>query len=226
METLLELRAAEGGQDSKLLCEDMARLYMKACSMNNFAVDVLQWRDGFIVLSIDGKESYKFFSQESGSHRWQRVPPTEKRGRVQTSTVTVAVLKEKAEVEIKINPEDVEKWFSRGSGPGGQHRNKVETSVFLKHIPTGIVVKCENGRSQRTNEEEAWKMLKIKLQDMNDKQSNSEVVSNRNSQIGTGERSDKRRTYREKDDLVIDHVTNKNARFKDILKGKIDLLHK
>jgi len=177
------------------------------------------------MLSVTGKKSFEIFSKEVGSHRWQRTPPTEKRDRVQTSTITVAVLTEQPNVDVKINPSDVERWTSKGTGPGGQHRNKVETSVFLKHIPTGIVVKCENGRSQSQNEEEAWNLLKIKLQNLAIEKSQSEHSQKRNAQIGSGERSDKRRTYREKDDLVVDHITGKSARLKDIFKGKINLLH-
>ena len=226
MNTILEIRAAEGGQDSKLLVEDMALIYQKACAINNFSVHTVEWRDGFIVLSIQGKNSFNFFINETGSHRWQRIPPTERKGRVQTSTVTVAVLKEYTEVEVIINPSDVERWTSRGTGPGGQHRNKVETSVFLKHIPTGIVCKCENGRSQYENEQEAWRLLRSRLYELQKKKVEGDIVSNRNTQIGSGERSDKRRTYRDKDDLVIDHLNNKSARLKDIWKGKINLLHK
>ncbi len=154
------------------------------------------------------------------------MPPTEKRGRVQTSTVTVAVLTEQSDIEIVINPSDIERWTSIGTGPGGQHRNKVQSSVFLKHVPTGIVCKSEIHRSQHQNEQEAWRLLKMKLLQLEKDKLNKKIVSERNGQIGTGERSDKRRTYREKDDLVIDHISGKSARLKDVLKGKIDILHK
>lgn len=117
-------------------------------------------------------------------------------------------------------------WFSRGTGAGGQHKNKVSTSVFLKHTPTGIVVKCEDGRSQHQNREVAWKLLKEKLLEIETKKLEGNITENRRSQIGAGERSDKRRTYREKDDLVVDHISNKSMRLKDVWKGKIQLLHK
>lgn len=135
------------------------------------------------------------------------------------------MLTEQEKVEVNVNPDDVEKWFSRGTGPGGQHKNKVQTSVFLKHIPTGIVVKCEKGRSQSDNEAEAWRLLNEKLLKIETDKINSQTTDNRRNQIGHGERSDKRRTYREKDDLVTDHITNKTCRWKDIWKGKIELLH-
>lgn len=117
-------------------------------------------------------------------------------------------------------------WFSRGTGPGGQKKNKTFSSVFFKHIPTGIVTKSEDERSQHQNREIAWDRLKIKLQELEDSKLNGSVTENRNSQIGNGERCDKRRTYRDKEDLVIDHITNKTARLKDVWKGKLNLLHK
>lgn len=129
-------------------------------------------------------------------------------------------------VETIINPSDIERWTSRGTGPGGQHKNVTNSSVFIKHIPTGIVCKGENSRSQHQNEQEAWRQLKLKLYELEKKKLEGDIVATRNNQIGTGERSDKRRTYRDKDDLVIDHITGKSARLKDIMRGKINLLHK
>lgn len=177
------------------------------------------------MLSVTGKKSFEFFEKEGGSHRWQRTPPTEKRDRIQTSTITVAVLTEQPNIDVKINPSDIERWTTKGTGNGGQKINKTECVVCLKHIPTGIIVKCQEGRDQRKNEERAWEILKSKLQAISDKNANAAEVKTRNSQIGSGERSDKRRTYREKDDLVVDHITGKSARLKDIFKGKINLLH-
>ncbi len=130
------------------------------------------------------------------------------------------------DIEIVIIPSDIKRWTTRGTGPGGQHKNTTDSSVFLKHIPTGIVCKGENSRSQYQNEQEAYRLLKIKLYELEKGKVEGDIVAFRNNQIGTGERSDKRRTYREKDDLVIDHITNKSARLKDIMRGKINLLHK
>lgn len=175
---------------------------------------------------ISGKKSHEFFLNEQGSHCFQRIPPTEKRGRVQTSTITVAVLIEQTDVKIEIKDDDIEMWCTRGSGKGGQHRNTTDSSVFLKHLPTGIVSKSEDERSQHQNRVIAMERLKAKLYELECNRINGNITENRRSQIGAGERSDKRRTYREKDDLVVDHISNKSMRLKDVWKGKIQLLHK
>mgnify|MGYP003450757526 FL=1 len=125
-----------------------------------------------------------------------------------------------------INEADVERWYTRGTGAGGQKINKTTCVACLKHIPTGIIVKCQDGRSQRHNEEKAWEILTQKLQNIHQEKQYADELTELRNQIGTGERSDKRRTYRDKDDLVVDHITNRSARLKDIWKGKINLLHK
>jgi len=135
-------------------------------------------------------------------------------------------MKETKDFDITINPSDVERWTTKGTGNGGQKINKTESVVCLKHIPTGIIIKCQAGRSQQKNEEEAWRLLKEKLYNIEFEKFQSNIIQDRNSQIGNGERSDKRRTYREKDDLVVDHITNKSARLKDVLRGHINLLHR
>lgn len=133
---------------------------------------------------------------------------------------------ENKDVKVIVNPLDVERWTTKGTGNGGQKINKTESVVCLRHIPTGIIIKCQDGRSQKQNEEVAWQILENKLYELEKKKTEDDIVSNRNTQIGSGERSDKRRTYRDKDDLVIDHLNNKSARLKDIIRGKINLLHK
>ena len=162
----LTIRAAEGGADSKLLVEDMASIYMKTCTLQGFVATAVGWREGFVSFKITGKNVLKFFQQEQGSHRWQRVPPTERNGRVQTSTITVSVINQQQLPDLVINEADVERWYTRGTGAGGQKINKTTCVACLKHIPTGIIVKCQDGRSQRHNEEKAWEIIKKKLQNI------------------------------------------------------------
>lgn len=153
------------------------------------------------------------------------MPPTEKRGRTQTSVVTITVLKDEQKKAIEIKKEDVEKWFTRGTGNGGQKRNKVETVVCLKHIPTGISIKCQEHRTQKQNEDRAWEILKEKLEVINTNNFSEKISKDRQSQTGTGVRSEKRRTYRCKEDIVVDHIINKQSTLKEIYKGKVNLLH-
>lgn len=158
------------------------------------------------------------FDQEAGGHRWQRVPETEKRGRVQTSTITIAILPEPEDNQIFISDKDLKWSFRRGSGPGGQHRNKTESCVDLVHIPTGIKITIDS-RSQYENKILALKLLKTKLFDA----SNKQILTNRNidrkSQIGVGMRGDKRRTIRIQDNQVIDHIMNKSMTYDNYSRG-------
>lgn len=222
----IQIKASEGGNDSKLLVEDMYNIYRKACNLNNFEIKNIQWLSSTITFTVAGDKTYEFFLQEKGSHVWIRIPPTEKKGRIQTSVITVAISKAGEDIEFEIDRSEVERWFTRGTGNGGQNRNKVETVVVLKHIPTGIMVKCQEHRTQGKNEERAWEILKAKLEKIYLKNYSDKIVSEKREQIGSGERSDKRRTYREKEDLAIDHITGKSTRLKDIWKGKISILHK
>jgi peptide chain release factor 1 len=221
---VLEIRAAEGGTDSKLLVEDMTEIYVKSIRQQNFTVENMEINDGFALFTIKGDNVRQFYINEIGIHTWQRVPPTERNGRVHTSIVTVAVMDPADKTNYKINPDDVETTYTRGTGPGGQHRNTTNSCVVLRHKPTDIQVRID-GRKQHQNEKLAWEQLQIRLNNWSSgiKQQNSAEF--RREQIGTGGRGDKRRTYRVKDDLVIDHVSNKRTSLKNIQKGKIDLLH-
>jgi len=223
-EIIIEIRDAEGGEDSKLLVNNMADIYMRWSNSNNLDSKILESRKGFVSIWIKGKGIKKIFQNEIGNHRWQRVPPTEKRGRVQTSSITVSVL-DKSDFEkrsVNVNIKDVDTKYTRGSGNGGQKRNKTETVVVLTHRPSGIVVRSETQRTQHQNEQIAWELLTEKLQSIQDCSSMSSLRNKR--QVHT-ERSDRRRTYRLQDGIVIDHITNKRADSKQILKGRIELLH-
>lgn len=158
-----------------------------------------------------------------GNHRWQRIPPTERRGRVHTSSITVALLEANDYKEVEIHPSEYRLETTRGSGNGGQHKNTTDSCVVVTHEATGIKV-VRDGRNQHANKEDALKELKRRVNEFYRTGHVSEEVEERREQIGKGDRSDKRRTYRVKDGLVTDHITNKTASYKDILKGKIELL--
>ena len=166
----------------------------------------------------------KFYRNESGSHCFVRVPPTEKYNRTQTSIITVAIIDPSKVFEYHIDRSDVRRQFTRSRGKGGQHVNKTSSCCVLTHIPTGIQVRAEDTRVQAKNEEIAWERLEQKLKTIEEQKFKKTESSSRSNQIGTGSRGNKRRTYRVKDNLVIDHITGKQATYKDILRGKIILL--
>jgi len=171
------------------------------------------------VFTVSGKNVRNIFKNEPGGHRWQRIPPTEKRGRVHTSTVTVAVLEPNQKREIFLNSKDLEIKTTRGSGSGGQHRNKVETAVVVKHIPTGITVRCENSRSQDANKENALSELKKRLQSQHDNNCWEQRTQKRKDQVGSGMRGDKVRTIQVRNDSVTDHITGKKTTYKKYQRG-------
>ena len=193
-----------------------------------FDFAILKANPGYAEVSIAGKGAKKYH-QEAGGHRWQRVPPTEKRGRVQTSTITVVVLDAEALKTTtldEIDPKDLCETFTRGSGPGGQHRNKTETAVMLKHLPTGIMVRAEDNKSQKVNRENALMLLKAKLQEAEDSKNESSLRENRKEQAGSGMRGDKVRTVMVQHDQVNHHSSGSRCTYKDYTKGKIHLLWK
>lgn len=170
-----------------------------------FSAELVEERAGFVVLRVSGKGAATLFAGEPGGHRWQCVSPTDKRSRVQTSTITVAVLPEPREHEMCLRDEDVTVETMRGSGAGGQHRNKTDSAVRVTHRPTGVVVRCESERSQSQNKETAFGVLRARLAELERDRVSGARAQDRRSQIGSGMRGDKRRTVRVQDDQVNDH---------------------
>lgn len=191
----------------------------------SFSIELLEECHGFICFRVQGKGALKDFKNEAGGHRFQRVSPTERKGRVHTSTITVAVLPEVSEIELKINPEDLEFKATRGSGAGGQHRNVTDSAVIVTHLPSNIKVRCESERSQHQNKEIALDILRAKLQSIATEKATTSYNSERKTQVGSGQRGDKVRTIRLQDDLVVDHQTDKKMSAKLYMKGHIDLLY-
>ena len=188
----------------------------------HFDLTILDERPGLLIFRVDGKGAEKVFGDEAGGHRWQRVPPTEKRGRVQTSTITIAVLPVPRASEVRLDPKDIEETTCRGSGPGGQHRNTTDSAVQLKHKPTGIIVRAESERSQHVNREMAYEALRARLQARERADASQARGAQRRSQVGSGMRGDKRRTIRVRDGVVKDHILGKRWKLRDYLRGDWD----
>jgi peptide chain release factor 1 len=167
----------------------------------------------------------KFFSNEVGGHTFSRIPPTESKGRVHTSSVTVAVMEPGQQNKIELKDSDIEVRTTNGTGPGGQNRNRTYSCVVLKHISTGIVVRCDEDRSQLKNKEIALKELTKRVQDLYDSEKYQKETDKRRNQIGSGSRGEKRRTYTFKSDLIVDHISGKRASLKQVFKGNLKLLH-
>ena len=208
---IVEIRAGAGGDEAALFVGDLYRMYSMYAMSQRFKLEVISETEigigGYkeISFSIEGKGVYSKLKFESGVHRVQRIPETESGGRIHTSTVTVAVLPEVEEVEVEINPDDLEIDTYRSSGAGGQHVNKTESAIRITHKPTGIVVACQNERSQFKNRDMAMKMLRSKLYDMKLTEQNSKIAAERKSQVGTGDRSERIRTYNYPQGRVTDH---------------------
>jgi len=181
-------------------------------------------RPGYICIKVTGEGVTKSFKNESGGHRWQRVPPTEKRGRVQTSTITVAVLEEMPGIKVDIHDRDIEITIARGSGKGGQHRNVTDSAVQVKHIPTGIIVRCESERSQHQNKEQAMSVLRQRIHQRVTSKMAGDVNDARRGQVGSGMRGDKVRTIRVRDDMVTNHINGRCMSYKRYSQGFIEEL--
>lgn len=187
----------------------------------SYELEVLTDRPGFLTFRAVGKDAERAFAHEAGGHRWQRVPPTEKRGRVHTSTVTVAVLREPTPAEVRLDDRDLEFKACRGSGAGGQHRNTTDSAVQLTHKPTGIQVRVESERSQHQNRETAKALLRAQLLESEQERKRGKRNSKRRSQVGSGMRGDKRRTIALQRGKVTDHETGKSMDAKSYLRGDV-----
>ncbi len=224
---IIEIRAGAGGEEAALFAADLYRIYGMFSDKAGFKIERISANEtglgGFskISFSVEGEDAYSRFKFESGVHRVQRVPETESQGRIHTSTVTVAVLPEAEEVEVEINPADITIESCKSSGAGGQHINKTESAVRLTHKPTGIVIECQEERSQFKNKDKAMKMLRAKLYDMKQREVNEKIAQTRKNQVGSGDRSEKIRTYNYHDSRVTDHRLKQNFSLQSVLVGDI-----
>lgn len=208
---MVEIRSGAGGEEASLFAAVLYRMYTMYADACGFRVSLMNANEtelgGFkeVTFLVEGDGVYSRFKFESGVHRVQRVPETEAQGRIQTSTATVAVLPEAEDIAVEINPADLVMESCKSSGAGGQHINKTESAVRLLHKPTGIVIECQEERSQFKNRDKALKMLKTKLYDMKMTEQNEKIASDRRSQVGTGDRSERIRTYNYPQGRVTDH---------------------
>lgn len=226
---IVEIRAGAGGEEAALFVKDLFDMYTKFANAKNWKVELISSHPtgigGFkeIIFMIEGKGAYSRLKFESGVHRVQRVPVTESGGRIHTSTATVAVLPEAEEVDIKIDPKDLKIDVFHSSGPGGQNVNKLSTAIRITHLPTNIVVTCQDERSQFKNREKAMKVLRSRLLDIKKKEEEQKIADKRRKQVGTGDRSERIRTYNFPQNRVTDHRIGFSLHKLDsVLNGELD----
>jgi len=226
---LLEIRAGTGGEEAGLFASDLFRMYAKYAEKNRWRVEIMSRSftgvGGFkeVIALIEGKGAYSRLKYESGVHRVQRVPVTESQGRIHTSTVTVAILPEAEEVDVQIDPNDLRIDIFRSSGPGGQSVNTTDSAVRITHLPTGIVVSCQDEKSQHKNKAKALKILRARVMDKAQQEKQMEISEKRRNQVGTGERSGRIRTYNFPQGRVTDHRIGLTLyRLESVLEGELD----
>jgi len=229
--TIIEIRAGTGGEEAALFAADLCRAYLKYAETRRWKTDILSRHDTGIggvkeiIVLIEGQDVYSRLKFESGVHRVQRVPETEAQGRIHTSAVTVAVLPEAEEVDVQINTEDLRIDTFRSSGCGGQHINVTDSAIRITHLPSGLVVSCQDEKSQHKNKAKALKVLRSRLLDMQQAEQNSRISEERKNMVGSGDRSERIRTYNFPQARVTDHRIGLTLyKLEDVLQGHLDLV--
>ena len=228
---IMEIRGGVGGEEAMLFAADLLRMYTMYCDSRGFKVEIVNISETElggvkeVSMLIEGEGAYSRLKYESGGHRVQRVPVTESSGRIQTSAATVAVLPEAEEVDFTIEAKDLQIDTFRASGAGGQHVNKTESAIRITHLPTGVVVECQDERSQHKNRDRAMKILRSKLYEAEQEKQNAAIAAQRRSQVGSGDRSERIRTYNFPQGRVTDHRLegdNKNFNIDAVISGGLD----